>query len=437
MNRSSLTSHNLVIYQVYVRNHTKNGTFTEAKADLERIRSMGVDIVYFMPIHPIGLLNKKGSLGCPYSIKDYRTVNPEYGTLQDFSALLERAHQLGLRVMIDVVFNHTSHDSILVKEHPDWFHQDENGFPVTTVPEWSDVIDLKHPNPELSRYLIDSLKYWVEIGVDGFRCDVASLLPLDFWLQARREVSQINPQVIWLAESVHNSFISERRKAGLMAISDGELFAAFDMEYDYDIWPVWMAAVSGKVPVSRYLDLLMFQDGNFPQGYLKMRCVENHDQVRIMKLAPTPQQALAWTAFMAFNRGPFFIYAGQESAAKHTPSLFDIDKVDWGTYELQDILTRFAKLKKHPVMANGQIYYHTVEPFLQASWFAGGNGLYGVFNVNGAKGKVTIELPDGKYVDWLSGKELNIRNGSLPAPESAWIFEYQASAYPSCLAFPL
>jgi glycosidase len=136
---------NLVIYEVYVRNHGPHGTFADVEADLERIRSLGVDIVWFMPIHPIGQLNKKGSLGCPYSISNYRDVNPEYGTKEDFARLIEKAHQLGMKVMIDVVYNHTAHDSNLVKDHPDWYHQDANGRPITTVPDWSDVIDLNHP----------------------------------------------------------------------------------------------------------------------------------------------------------------------------------------------------------------------------------------------------------------------------------------------------
>jgi glycosidase len=187
---------NLVIYEIYVRNHGNHGTFADVEADLERIQSMGVDVVWFMPIHPIGLINKKGSIGCPYSISNYREVNPEYGTKDDFSKLIEKAHALGMKVMIDVVYNHTAHDSDLVYDHPDWFHQDENGRPITTVPEWSDVIDLKHPNPALSEYLIETLQQWAIFGVDGFRCDVASLLPQDFWIAARKAVEQVKPGVI-------------------------------------------------------------------------------------------------------------------------------------------------------------------------------------------------------------------------------------------------
>jgi len=163
----------LVIYEIYVRNHGPNGNFADVEADLPRIRSMGVDVAWFMPIHPIGQVERKGSRGSPYSIADYREINPEYGTKADFKHLIETAHGLGLKVMIDVVYNHTAHDSTLVKQHPDWFHQDAEGHAVTTVPDWADVIDLRHPNTELSDYLIDCLKDWAEFGVDGFlRCGV-------------------------------------------------------------------------------------------------------------------------------------------------------------------------------------------------------------------------------------------------------------------------
>lgn len=412
---------NLVIYEIYVRNHGPHGTFCDVEADLERIRSMGVDVIWFMPIHPIGKLNKKGTLGCPYSIQDYRGINPEYGTRADFARLLQKAHSLGLKVMIDVVYNHTSHDSVLLQEHPEFFHQDEHGKPVTTVPEWSDVIDLKHPQPDLTAYLIESLRGWVKLGVDGFRCDVASLLPLDFWQQAREEIAKIKPGVIWLAESVHAGFVGYRRSQGLSGLSDGELFSAFDMLYDYDIWPIWQLAVQGKLPVRRYLEMLRFQDCIYPANFVKLRCVENHDQPRIMGLAPDEQKALAWTAFEAFNRGPFLIYAGQESGAAHTPSLFDIDKITWGDYRLQGFLTRLAQLKKDSTAAEGHLLLLKAEPAIQAVWNHAQGSLYGIFNVTGKSGYINVHLPDGMYSNRLDDELVTVRNGKLLLPEGVII----------------
>lgn len=412
---------NLVLYEVYVRNHGPNGTFADVEADLPRIQAMGVDIVWFMPIHPIGRVNKKGDLGCPYSIADYRQVNPEYGTKADFSRLIRQAHALGLKVMIDVVYNHTAHDSALVRQHAGWFHQDAQGKPVSTVPEWSDVIDLKHPHPALTDYLIKTLQMWADFGVDGFRCDVASLLPLDFWLQAREAVARVKPDITWLAESVHASWVAERRAAGLPTLSDSELYQAFDLTYDHDIWPIWQATVKGGVPVARYLEMLRFQDCIYPANYVKMRCVENHDQPRIMSLAPSRAQALAWTAFEAFNQGALLIYGGQESGAKHTPSLFDVDKVVWGDYALQPFLTRLAQLKKDPAQLEGRFTLLEPTPAIQASWTHPDGGLYGIFNIEAYTGQVSVHLADGAYPDLLNEAMVEVRQGKTVLPESAMI----------------
>ena len=415
------TYQNLVLYEIYVRNHGPHGTFADVEADLPRIQSMGVDVIWFMPIHPIGQQNKKGSLGCPYSIADYRGVNPEYGTREELARLIQTAHALGLKVMIDVVYNHTAHDSVLVREHPEWFHQDAAGTPVTTVPEWSDVIDLKHPHPGLTAYLIETLQGWAEFGVDGFRCDVASLLPLEFWLEAREAVARVKPGVIWLAESVHARFVEYRRRTHLSGLSDGELYRAFDLTYVYDIWAMLQAAFKGVVPPSRYLELLRLQDAIYPANYVKLRYVENHDQPRIMGYIPDRDQALAWTAFEAFNKGAFLIYAGQESGAAHAPSLFDVDKISWGEYELQPFLSTLAQLKKDPAQRQGEFTVLAGEPAIQAAWNAPNSGLYGIFNVTGEHGAVSVELPDGVYTDALSGKDIPVTQGRVGLPAAAFI----------------
>lgn len=412
-----------VLYSIYVRNYSREGTFNAVTEDLERIKDMGVDIIWFMPIHPIGKLNKKGSLGCPYSISDYRSVNPEYGTLEDFKECVESIHGLGMKVMIDVVYNHTAHDSLLVKEHPGFFHQDENGNPVTTVPDWSDVIDLKHPNRDLTRYLIDSLKYWVSLGVDGFRCDVASLVPAEFWQQARREVEEVRPGVIWLAESVHAGFVEYRRSKNLFAISDSEIYSAFDMTYDYDIWPIFNLAVTGKLPVKRLLEMYRFQHAIYPQNYIKMHCVENHDQPRIRKIAADKDTALAWTAFQAFNDGAWLVYMGQEDGEDHTPSLFDRDLVRWKGHPYREFLTRLNLIKKHPVISQGNLTFIKSKPAIQAAWQADTENLYGVFNIKGRKGSVKVKLPDGKYMDLISGKTVKVKKGKMDLPGVAVIVQ--------------
>jgi glycosidase len=415
---------NLVIYEVFVRNHGAHGTFADVEKDLPRLHTLGVDVLWFMPIHPIGTLGRKGSLGSPYSIIDYTQVNPEYGSREDFIRLIREAHEMGMKVMIDVVFHHTAHDSVLAEEHPEYFRQDENGNLVTTVPEWSDVIDLKYGSPDLNTYLIEVLRGWVDLGVDGFRCDVASLVPQEFWLQARSTVARVRPGVIWLAESVHASMVGSRRANGLTGLSDSELYSAFDMTYDYDIWPIWQLAVQGKVPVRRYVEMLRYQDCIYPQNFIKMRCVENHDQARIMRLAPSRSQAMAWTAFEAFNKGSFLIYSGQESAAKHTPSHFELDKVEWGDYSLQPFLTRLAKLKKDPAQVEGKFVIMQADPAVQAAWEYPDKSLYGIFNTSGKTGYIMVNLPDGTYRDILNDGQVTVRGGKMLLPDAASIIRF-------------
>jgi glycosidase len=432
-----LSYRSLVIYEVYTRNHSPAGNFAGVTADLERLKGMGVDIVWLMPIHPIGKVNRKGTQGSSYAIANYREVNPEYGAKADFANLIEKAHSMGLRVMIDVVFNHTAPDSNLAAEHPDWYHQNERGEPVSTVPDWSDVIDLKFPNPELEEYLIDTLIGWAQFGVDGFRCDVASLLPIDFWLNARRRVATVKPGVIWLAETVHTGFVSSRRASGLRALSDGEIYHAFDLTYDYDIWPAWQAAVTGETPVSRYLEMLRLQDSIYPANYVKMRCVENHDQARIMRIAASRPQALAWTAFEAFNQGAWMMYSGQETAAVHTPNQFEIDPVQWTNFNLQPLLMIVSRMKKSEAMLKGRFSIPTAEPAIVACWESPGACLVGIFNVSAATGTVQVNLPDGDYLDMLNGPYISIKDGIAPIPTFASIFRYSTPTRPGWFHSPV
>lgn len=416
---------NLVIYEIYVRNHGQNGNFADVSADLPRIKAMGVDVIWFMPIHPIGEERRKGTLGCPYAIRDYREVNEEYGTREEFRMLVQYAHALGLKVMIDVVFHHCAPDNVLIDAHPEWVKRDEDGRSITTVPDWSDVVDLDFSHDDLWDYLMDCLKLWVNLGVDGFRCDVASLVPLEFWLRARQEIEEINPDVIWLAESTHVEFLLKNRAIGKAGASDGELYAAFDLTYDHDIWPLWQEAVLDETAVPLYFSILKLQKGLYPDHAIKMRCVENHDQVRIMQRAPSRAQAMAWTAFQVFNEGAFLIYAGQESETKHTPSLFEVDKINWQSYSLQIFLTRLCQLIKHPLIGEGRFELVTHSPLLTAVYQTSTQTLYGVFNVQGAADVMDTPLPDGRYVNLLSelDEEIEVRGGEMMMPETAVVVQ--------------
>ena len=206
---------NKIIYSIFVRNYSEEGTFKAVEKDLDRIKDLGVDIIWFMPIHPIGVKKRKGTLGSPYANMDYRSINPEYGTIDDFKSLVNEIHKKNMKCIIDVVYNHTSPDSVLASEHPEWFYHKEDGSFGNKVGDWSDIIDLDYCNLELWNYQIESLKMWAQF-VDGFRCDVAPVIPIEFWNKAREEISKIKKDFIWLAESIEYDFISAMRTCSMI-----------------------------------------------------------------------------------------------------------------------------------------------------------------------------------------------------------------------------
>lgn len=346
---------NAVIYSIYVRNHTPEGTFRAIEPDLDRIRALGTDIIWFMPIHPIGVQGKKGSLGCPYANRDYRTVNPEYGSMEDFRHLVQEIHRRGMRCMIDVVYNHTAPDSTLVQEHPDWFYHRPDGAPGNRMGDWSDVVDLDYRNTALWDYQLESLRQWAQL-VDGFRCDVASLVPVAFWQRARQAVAEVNPDCIWLAETVHSSFNLQARRAGLPVSTDSEAYSAFDLEYDYDLRETFDAYLAGAVPLHTLLDRYNLQEVTYPVNYIKLRCLENHDQPRIAGRVAGAKALDNWEAFLFFQKGATLLYAGEEFSQTHLPSLFDKDLIRRDGTDRSPQLAALAALKKRYFPTDG--YFH-------------------------------------------------------------------------------
>ena len=402
---------NKLMYQVFVRNYTEEGTFDGVRRDLDRIRDLGVDIVYLLPIHPIGEKCRKGSLGSPYAISDYRAVNPEYGTLDDFRALTEAIHEKGMKCIIDVVYNHTSPDSVLSAEHPEWFYRKEDGSFGNHVGDWSDIIDLDYTREGLAEYQIETLKYWAGM-VDGFRCDVAPFLPLAFWEKARKEVAEVNPDCLWLSESVEPAFIREMRDVGLNVLSDGEVFRAFDVCYDYDVFEYFTGYLRGDNTLSAYAEAVNRQETIYPDNYVKLRFLENHDQARVRFLVPDEKGLRSLTAFSFFQKGMAFLYAGQEYGASHRPSLFDKDTVcmeaENGT-DLTELIRRMACIKKDPLFTDSTYRVWTSgEDMLTACHSRNGSVLVGVFSLKGKTSPAYVPLPDGYYENLIDGKTVEV-----------------------------
>ena len=413
---TDISLRNQVIYSIYVRNHTEEGTFRAVIPDLDRIKALGTDIIWFLPIHPVGIQGKKGSLGCPYANRDYRRVSPEDGTMEDFRALVDAIHDRGMKCIIDVVYNHTSPDSTLTVEHPEFFYHKPDGSMGNHVGEWTDVVDLDYTScQELWDYQIESLKMWAGI-VDGFRCDVASFVPVEFWCRAREACEEVRPGCIWLAETVHSSFGLMSRQAGLYSANDYEMFQAFDIEYEYDIREVFDRYLKGECRLSNYMDVMNFQECLYPANYIKMRFLENHDQPRIASFVSDRKALENVTAFLYFLKGTTLLYAGQEFCCETIPSLFDKDV--FLRDPQKDISSWFVKLNrvKKQVLSSDDIILCEAEDDLDIAVLYRDDKItrkLGVFSLKGKTGNVPVKFPDGTYENQIDGTFVTISGGVL------------------------
>lgn len=408
---------NQIIYSIFVRNYSEAGTFAAVQEDLDRIRALGTDIIWLMPIYPIGAVQRKGSVGSPYAIADYRTVDPALGTREDFLQLVEAIHARGMKCILDIVYNHTSPDSWLAAQHPEYFYHKPDGSFGNRVGEWTDVVDLDYANRDLWEYQIETLQMWAKI-VDGFRCDVAPIVPLAFWKEARRRIAEVNPDCIWLSESVEPEFIRLLRGQGIDALSDSEIYQAFDMAYDYDIHHIFHDYAIGKAPLQKYVDAVNMQEAIYPDNYVKARFLENHDQERAASFLKTDTALRNWTAFVYFQKGATLIYAGQENQNTHRPSLFEKDPICMdGKHDISPLLTQLAKIKKLPVMADSS-YSLTAASDLGAvvgehRGVHCAQRLVGVFRFEDKQGAVRVPLHDGVYRNLVNGEDVAVQNGQV------------------------
>lgn len=418
------TYRNQVMYSIFVRNYSSEGTFEGVRRDLDRIKALGVDVIWLLPIHPVGEKSRKGTLGSPYAVRDYQAINPEYGTLEDFQRLVDSIHRHGMKCIIDVVYNHTSPDSWLAEHHPEWFYHRPDGSFGNRVGDWYDVIDLDYNQRDLWDYQIDTLKQWAAI-VDGFRCDVAPLIPLDFWLRAKEEVERVRPGCLWLSESVEPPFIVKSRALEMTALSDSEIFQAFDVSYEYDVFDWFRDYHLGKIPLSRYAEAVNQQEYIYPENYVKLRFLENHDNPRAGLIISNERALLNWTAFLYFQKGMTLLYAGQEVCAAHRPDLFDKDPVRWDSgRDLSPLLRRLAEIKKHKLFTDSRYEVRALpRDILCAAHRRDTSCLAGVFSLRGESALVPAYVPDGEYVNLIDGCSIEIYAGKLACKGEPIIFE--------------
>ena len=425
MKQRDISLRGKIIYSVYLRNHTPEGTFAALEGDLDRIKALGADIIWLLPIHPIGVLHKKGDLGCPYSIRDYRGVNPEYGTLDEFRHLVDEIHARGMLCLIDVVYNHTSHDSVLREQHPEWFFRKPDGSFGNRYGDWTDVIDLDYDNPDLWRYQIDTLVQWAAI-VDGFRCDVASCVPAAFWEQAVAEVAAINPDAIWLAESVYTGHVQFARECGYPVATDADLYRAFDMEYPYDVQDYFDRYVSGEGKLSDYMNMLTYQEHILPSDYIKVRFLENHDTPRASHRFPDTDIMRNWLSFVYFQKGPTLLYGGQEWQNTEYCTLFY--KAVFERDPAKDItpyMTRLGEIKKNllPVDADFSAKADDDTGIVTAYLTKRGTKFVGVFSMHGEAADAKIDAPDGVYTNEIDGESVTVKKGVVRSQGKPMIFQ--------------
>ena len=284
-----------VMYCVYVRQYSKEGTFEKVQEDLA-CRDYRVDILPIFYIHPSGKAYRKGIWRRP--ISPSRTIARENREWHHAGFEAWRGSALGMRRIIgNQSYNRPSPDSWLAQNHPEWFYHKADGSFGNRIGEWSDIIDLDYNQPELWDYQIETLKMWASM-VDGFRCDVAPLVPLDFWLRARREVSRVRPDCLWLSESVEPEFTLGNRARGMVSLSDSEIYQAFDLSYEYDVYHDWVSLLCGEKPLDAYAAALSRQEYLYPDNYVKLRFLENHDRPRALPYHGCLSAGTGWHSFI-------------------------------------------------------------------------------------------------------------------------------------------
>lgn len=400
---------NKVIYQVFIRNYTEEGTLKAFLPCIQEIKKRtNADILYSMPVNPIGEYRKKGALGCPYSIKDYETINPQLGTLEDFKAVVEETHKNHRKFRLDRVFNHTSCDSKLLKEHPDFFYKDKDGNPSRKVEEWSDVCDLDHTNPEVEEYLVGILKRFVSYGVDGFRFDVGSLIPASFFKKAREALGE---DIIFLSESVEQERINSFRRHGFSARSNGELATGGrNLFYHYNSYLYLSKYLQDFDPSELfvYKCRVNLESASIPANTAIVRAIENHDRTRIAAYSDSKLVALNILAYSFFTKGPSFVYRDEEYGQTHTPSLFDKDTVhsrhDEETYSLFKKLVALKQRKENKELNHTVLDQERSTYIKGVNAYKGGKEEIGLFSLNPAGTNIPVEK--GTYLDLISDKEV-------------------------------
>src|ERR1051325_2163830 len=335
-----------VIYEIFPRTFSASGDFKGVTARLDELKTLGVNVLWLMPIHPLGQEKKKGSIGSPYAVRDYYAINPDYGTKEDLRSLVSEAHRRGMKVIIDIVANHTSWDSVLMKE-PDFYTRDASGRIIPPEPDWADVADLNYGSARLRDYMVEMLKSWLrDYDLDGFRCDVAAFIPTDFWERARAELERVKPDILMLAEA-HEPDL---------------LVKAFDVDYSWPLHSALTEVLMGHRPAGILRESWEEERAKFPRGSVHMRFSDNHDERRAIARFGE-RGALAASALVFTLDGVPMLYNGMEvgdTAESGAPALFERLPILWQIEQRRPEFPRFyrqmiALRKAHEALRRGEL----------------------------------------------------------------------------------
>ncbi len=326
-------SKNSVLYEVNVRQYTDSGTFKAFAKHLPRLKELGIDVLWFMPTYPIGVVNRKDKLGSYYSVKDFMGVNPEFGTPEDFKLVIDRAHALGMHVLLDWVPNHSAWDNQLTIDHPEWYAKDSTGkFTPPLGTDWTDVIQLDWSQKGLQDYMISAMEYWVKFGADGFRVDHPHNTPKEFWERARTELNKIKP-VLMLAEHEGPGGFTEK---------------GFDMNYAWELHHLMNRVAQGKDSVKAIHKYFANEWAVYPDNIYRLMFLTNHDENSwagtIDSLMGEAQKVFGTMIFTA--QGMPLIYSGQENCLDKKLKFFIRDTIEWETCDLTDFYKSLIGLKK-------------------------------------------------------------------------------------------
>ncbi len=398
-----------VMYEVNVRQYTPEGTFNAFAEKLPKLKELGVDILWLMPVNPIGEINRKGPLGSYYSVKDYRAINPEFGTMDDFKALVKKTHDLGMHLIIDWVPNHSSWDNALVKSNPEWYAKDSLG-KMFSPWDWTDVVKFDYNQKGLREYMIETMKFWLnETKLDGFRYDVAHQVPVDFWNEVRPALQTVKPDILLLAEA-EQRFLHEK---------------SMDLTYGWEMHHIMNQVAQSKATVADMDTYFEKAAKDYNTNDIRIYFTSNHDEnswngtewERMGKATPV-MTVLTYTI-----PGMPLIYSGQEAGSTKRLKFFEKDPIVWQEHPFFALYQKLDQLKRenqalwNPGFGGNYLRLTTGKDkqVLAFKREIGTNSVIVVLNLSAEQVSIQLspETAGGKYTEFFSGKKSKPSSGSI------------------------